>query len=344
MRLLLVIAAAAWFGVTTAAAELVWEHDARTFNTEIGQRLVETTFPFRNEGERSITISGITSSCGCTVPALDQKTYAPGEGGEIEAVFNIGSRVGRHSSRIIVRTDDDAVHVLTMTLHIPEVVRLEPTIMSWAINEPAEPQTLTITAGTERPVYVESVTSTDPLVRADLETEEEGRAYRVTVTPETTEETLFATLRVDASAPDGVNETYYAHARVIRAPVAATARSHVQDASEQPAPTAETPAAEESGAPMVVTPRILAWRADEGSTPKQMTIEVNTPEPVDITGVEGSNDAFLFLFETVEEGRVYRVTVTPRNTSEPARTALRFVGAPSDAPAALARVAGEAGS
>ncbi len=339
MRIMLLFVPLVCLVMPPVAAELVWEEDTQTFHTEIGQRSVEATFPFRNAGSGTVTITRISSDCACNVPALDKDVFAPGEHGQIDATFNIGSRVGRHSSRIVVRTDDGEAHVLTLILHIPEVVRLEPTIMSWRMEEPPEPQTLLIEAGTELPVHVESVTSTDERFGAELETKEEGRRYAVTVTPETTEQPLFATLRVDAVVGDDERQSHHAHARVIRAPRPAPY------APEQPASARESgepsPAPDDGGAPIAATPRILSWRTGEGSTPKQMNIRVNTSEPIELTGVEGSNEAFLFLFETVEEGREYRVTVTPRDTSEPVRTALRFKGAPGSAPAALARVAGK---
>ena len=50
------------------------------------------TFAFRNIGDDPVTIMRVTSSCGCTTPRLDKRTYAPSESGAITARFEIGQR------------------------------------------------------------------------------------------------------------------------------------------------------------------------------------------------------------------------------------------------------------
>ena len=66
--------------------------------TEVTQKVdpltasVNAVFAFENIGDKAFTITEVKSSCGCTTAALGKKTYAPGESGEINAKFNIGSR------------------------------------------------------------------------------------------------------------------------------------------------------------------------------------------------------------------------------------------------------------
>lgn len=47
-----------------------------------------TTFTFRNVGDSVLQIKDIKAACGCTVPVLAKRQYLPGEGGEIEVVFD----------------------------------------------------------------------------------------------------------------------------------------------------------------------------------------------------------------------------------------------------------------
>ncbi len=53
---------------------------------------VERGFRFVNQSDRDVTITSIQSSCGCTTVKLIQRTYAPGEAGQIDVSFEISHR------------------------------------------------------------------------------------------------------------------------------------------------------------------------------------------------------------------------------------------------------------
>jgi len=44
-------------------------------------------FKFTNKGKSVLNITGIKNTCGCTVPELEKKQYAPGESGTIKATY-----------------------------------------------------------------------------------------------------------------------------------------------------------------------------------------------------------------------------------------------------------------
>ena len=89
---------------------------------------VERGFGFRNEGEAAVTVTSVESSCGCTTAELAQTVYAPGEAGRIDVTFELGDRNGRQIKQVVVRTDDPATPVTTLTLDvtIPRPVELSP--------------------------------------------------------------------------------------------------------------------------------------------------------------------------------------------------------------------------
>lgn len=58
-------------------------------------------FTFVNKGNAPIIISGIKSSCGCTVPSFSKQPIVPGEKGEIKVKYAT-SRVGPFSKTITV--------------------------------------------------------------------------------------------------------------------------------------------------------------------------------------------------------------------------------------------------
>src|SRR5690606_40952049 len=106
-------------------------------------------FRFVNEADHPVTITRVRSSCGCTVATLDKTVYQPGERGEIRVTFRFDDRVGRHTKRITVETDEADASAgpprtdLTLTVDIPELVRLTPPALHWTLpreGEGSEPE------------------------------------------------------------------------------------------------------------------------------------------------------------------------------------------------------------
>jgi hypothetical protein len=93
-------------------------------------------FHFTNTGDKPIEILKVGSSCGCTVPQLDKKLYAPGESGEINAVFTFGSRQGRQMKRITVTTNDPVMsrYQLDFITHIPTWGQIRPRMARWSVG------------------------------------------------------------------------------------------------------------------------------------------------------------------------------------------------------------------
>lgn len=49
-----------------------------------------TTLRFTNMGGETLTILDVKTTCGCTVPTLSKRVYAPGESGALHVIFNPG--------------------------------------------------------------------------------------------------------------------------------------------------------------------------------------------------------------------------------------------------------------
>ncbi|WP_309397629.1 DUF1573 domain-containing protein [Cerasicoccus maritimus] len=134
----------------TLRAELVFETtrvDGGTAKT--GEKEFVAKFPFKNTGDTAITILQAKSSCGCTVPKLPKKTYAPGESGEIEAVFSFDARTGLQKKSISVMTDGEPKRLtLNLKITIPEVMTLKPRVLFWSLGqEPLEAKQFQVVLG-----------------------------------------------------------------------------------------------------------------------------------------------------------------------------------------------------
>ena len=123
-------------GPACAFAGLTWETREIVQRASYADARAEAVFRFTNTGTSPVTITGLSSSCGCTTAALDQRTYAAGESGEVKAVFSFEGRVGQEVKTVHVTTDDGAPPVtLTFSVTIPEAVRVTPRLLVWRLGE-----------------------------------------------------------------------------------------------------------------------------------------------------------------------------------------------------------------
>jgi hypothetical protein len=85
-------------------------------------------FKFKNAGDALLRIGKIQSTCGCTVPELNKKEYAPGESGAIKATFHAGRGVGPVTKRLHVPNNDkqNSKVALTIKANIVMKVSYEP--------------------------------------------------------------------------------------------------------------------------------------------------------------------------------------------------------------------------
>lgn len=69
-------------------ALLSFDHDAHDFGTVSDIRPVSHEYPFTNSGSGTLTISGVSTSCGCTTAKATKTELAPGESGTIEVTYS----------------------------------------------------------------------------------------------------------------------------------------------------------------------------------------------------------------------------------------------------------------
>lgn len=68
---------------------------------------VTTTYKFTNTGNEPLLISDVKTSCGCTASDYPREPIAPGESGEIEAVFDSSGKSGAQTKNVTVMTNTD---------------------------------------------------------------------------------------------------------------------------------------------------------------------------------------------------------------------------------------------
>jgi len=80
---------------------------------------LEVSFRFKNVGDKPLVISNVSASCGCTVPEIPKKPFAPGETGVIKANFNSSGKVGSQSKQVNVFANlDPAMTTLNFRVEV----------------------------------------------------------------------------------------------------------------------------------------------------------------------------------------------------------------------------------
>lgn len=190
-----------------AFAELVFEDTTFEYRAGLADERAEAVFRFRNAGESPVTIRRLNSSCGCTVPELDKDTYAPGESGEIRALFTFGNRVGRQEKRISVETDEGGsmVRSLSFITHIPQWGALQPQMLRWGLEDTPVARELRLTLPGTVDVRIERV-STDLQHFTVAEVRSSATEVVYSVTPKTAGERVTERLVVTLVASVGEQE------------------------------------------------------------------------------------------------------------------------------------------
>ena len=200
-------------------AALDWSAKESSQVAGIGDTSATAKFPFKNAGDSPITILSTATSCGCTVATLAKKTFEPGEKGEIQVTFNIGSRTGGQVQTVTVRTDDkDSDAELKLAVTIPKLYTLTPTLLFWRMGEQLTAKESVLKIDANQGAKLLSVTSSDPRVLVKSETVRDGKEYKIIVTPgdKVGSEMVKSIITVQTDLPAGTKASTHIYAFIKR--------------------------------------------------------------------------------------------------------------------------------
>lgn len=163
---------------------------------------VETTFKFRNKGDKTVRILGLESACSCLSAELDKAEYQPGEEGTGRASFKVSTFVGRHEKFVTASTDDpkQPEWQINFILDVPAVVDIKPKTLQWFIGDEAMPKSCLVHFTGDEPMKIVKITATRENVSFDWKELKEGREYLVTVTPKTTQDITMGALKIETNS------------------------------------------------------------------------------------------------------------------------------------------------
>jgi hypothetical protein len=182
-----------------ASAAFRFESTVVEVQAEFGAERATAVFRFTNAGSAPATVRGIETSCGCLSAKSDKKTYAPGESGQVEAVFNIKGMSGsvERSVSFESATRGEAPVRLAVRVHIPLLIEIEPKMTEWKVGEPPAPKRARIVMKGDEPIRVKNLSSSRRNVSAVLHEIEPGRVYEIEMVPDSTAASLLGVVRFE---------------------------------------------------------------------------------------------------------------------------------------------------
>lgn len=232
----LVLLAMFFLGLSSSRADLNFETTNTTYKAKPTDESFEAVFKFTNAGKQPVVIQKVDSNCGCISATTDKERYAPGESGIVTAVFKIGSAEGIQSKNVSVvwaeeqdvvkptvieaaevpddvpapalaPTDAEAEKTtaigslntdrLTVELHVPAVIEIDPKITTWTVGAPAETKTIKITMDHDKPIAIRDVRSSRENVVVVTKELEAGKRYELHLTPKSTESVQLGMLTIE---------------------------------------------------------------------------------------------------------------------------------------------------
>ncbi len=179
---------------------IAFENTIYDFNAIDPKAEVFCEFKFTNKGTGLLVIKDVQSTCGCTVPNLDKKEYAPSESGAIKVKYTAGAYLGRVTKQVFVNSNDAKEPRLALTIkaNVVKKVEIKPDPILLSLKKPnagcpditvssLDGKVFAVTGVRSSPVGCMSIVF-DPNVRADkfvfspkVDLQKLGKASRGTI-------------------------------------------------------------------------------------------------------------------------------------------------------------------
>jgi hypothetical protein len=133
----------------------------------------------------------------------------------------MGNFSGTVDKMVALWIDDDPVDNpstrLTVRIHIPVLVELEPKTLKWDLGTKADPQIIRIQMAEGKSIRVTGVTSSSESFACELKTVEKGEKYDLIVTPRNIDTPGMTVIRVETDCAISKHRVQQAFA-VVRKP------------------------------------------------------------------------------------------------------------------------------
>lgn len=205
--------------LTGFTSVLTWDHTEVRTILKPDQEEAKASYTVTNNGDKTLRISRVKTSCGCTGSVIDRKILEPGQSTEIRATFNKGKRRGKNHSKLYVYLDSepDAVATLHFIITIPELITSKPRVVYWNSRNAKSPRTIHVELDAS---YVNELSAINynesqlSVTKELVDAQNEKHLYKLTVTPKSYDTDMRATIELEASGPNTAKASTKIHAFV----------------------------------------------------------------------------------------------------------------------------------
>ena len=159
-------------GANVRGPAITFESTTHDFNTVHPGSNLTCEFKFTNTGNSLLKVTDTRATCGCTVPSLNKKEYAPGESGTIKVNFATGSHIGPVEKYIYVLSNDKQQPSKTLTLkaNVTKKVLINPELIMLSLKQPnAGCPDITLTSLDDKPFSITKFQSSQDCMRLDFD-------------------------------------------------------------------------------------------------------------------------------------------------------------------------------
>jgi hypothetical protein len=148
--------------------------------------VVEHTFELFNDGDETLLIGNILTSCGCTTADIASKSIPPGESVKIEAKLDLHMQRGEQLRTLVVQSNDPSSPNLPLYMvgNAISLVEVTPPFIEIFNPKDGEPHTATVNIKADDSIEslnIEDTETSGENVEAKVETIAEGKEYSVKV-------------------------------------------------------------------------------------------------------------------------------------------------------------------
>ena len=183
---------------TLQAGHLVFDPAIFDYEAEPGEKEVTATFSMKNTGPEVVTIMKLDTSCSCLKIESDKMKLRQGDVAELVAVFDIAKSTGPAEKLVYVYTDAKGAseNRLVVRVEVPPVFSIEPEMMEWTVGDKLETKEIVFKVVRDEPVRILEAVSSRENMECELKTIEEGREYRLALTPKSTGDIMLGMVRI----------------------------------------------------------------------------------------------------------------------------------------------------
>ncbi len=137
-------------------------------------------FAFKNVGTGTLMIDRVQSTCGCTVPQLKKKEYAPGESGVIDVTFRAPSTKGKVNKHLYIVSNDPKQPRFELGIKAVVTVKvsISPENVKLHLNEDnAGMSNIVIKSLDDREFSIKSVTIGRDVMKIDIDPAKKAKEF-----------------------------------------------------------------------------------------------------------------------------------------------------------------------